>query len=37
MAISDRTPLILAETMRELTAAEDNHVSNFHDERTPSE
>lgn len=37
IVMPDRTLLIWAETMRELTAAEDSRVSNLHDERTPTE
>jgi len=37
IVMPDRTLLIWAATMPELTAAEDSHVSKLHDERTPSE
>jgi len=37
IVMPDRTLLIWAETMRELTAAEDSHVSKLHGERTPTE
>jgi hypothetical protein len=37
IVMPDRTLLIWAETMRELTAAEESHVSKLHDQRTPTE
>lgn len=36
IVMPDRTLLIWAESMRELTAAEDSHVSKSHDEHTPT-